>query len=303
MVDQLAIEYVDRPVVFLEYSLYGGFNTRYSRWWAAYGGGVAYVPLVMVDSGNQISNGYVNFYNVYKGMVETSLSRPPQAELEASVWRDGSKVGFYVFVKNLTNVTLNYSTNGAAIHGIIYEDIHEGVTNRYVRSAVEAEITSLAPGNSDTFIFETSDITVVNGNNIHAIVLVDFRPSGATGKYDMLQAAKADFIYSPFDVLPSPVSFAIDQDNPQDQSRALKVLSANFVHWSATNSIPWVTITPESGPIDTQPIVSVTAAMLSTGMQEGTITFTTGDSLFSKDITVKAYFGHVTHTYMPILKR
>jgi hypothetical protein len=82
----LAKDYWYQPVVFLEYDMNGDFPTRSSRWQAAYGGGFTGTPWIMVDSGNQISHGWVDFYTVYKGMVDVSLPRPPQAAMLVSTW-------------------------------------------------------------------------------------------------------------------------------------------------------------------------------------------------------------------------
>jgi hypothetical protein len=53
---------------------------RLGRWFAAWNQpGDIYLPLAMVDSGNQISNGSVEFATVYGDMVDTALSRPAAA--------------------------------------------------------------------------------------------------------------------------------------------------------------------------------------------------------------------------------
>ena len=303
MVDQLAQEYDGQPVVFLEYDVDEGFYSRSSRWWAAFSGGQAILPLVMVDSGNHISNGYVDFYNVYKAMVDASLIRLPQAEIEAYAWRNGNKVAFYVQVKNLTDVTLSSSSNSATVHGIVYEDIHVGVTDRYVRSAISTNIPSLAPNNTATFILGTSDLDGVNWENLHYIVLVDYIPPESLGAYDMLEAVRADSIPLPFDVQPNPLSFFIDPEDPPNPSGLLNIHGANFLYWSAIENTPWLTISPTNGSIETPPIVTIDTAMLSPGVQQGVITFTTDDSYFTQDVTVRAYYGPVKHAYLPLINR
>jgi hypothetical protein len=61
----LAQDYAGRPVVFLEHPVDSAPPSRYGRWWAAYSsGGTVGLPLIMLDSGNQISNGWLDFYNV-----------------------------------------------------------------------------------------------------------------------------------------------------------------------------------------------------------------------------------------------
>lgn len=81
MVTSLIAEYelAGTPVVFIEQVVDNPIDSsRRSVWWPAYsaGGSVA-LPLIMVDSGEQISNGYLDFEAVYKYMLETALSRAP----------------------------------------------------------------------------------------------------------------------------------------------------------------------------------------------------------------------------------
>lgn len=190
MVDQLAREYAVQPVVFLEQDLDHLLGDRYGRWWKAYGGGGSVtLPLVMVDSGNQISNGRVDFYSTYKAMVDAALARPPQAEIEFSSQRSGDTLDFNIQLTNLSGVTLSYSSNWATVHAIVYEDAHVGVTDRIVRAAVFTRISpALAHGETRTFTLRT-ELSGVDWNKIHPIVLVDYRPGGSSGAYDMLQAA------------------------------------------------------------------------------------------------------------------
>jgi hypothetical protein len=298
----LAKDYLGHPVVFLEYDVNADFSSRSSRWWAAYGGNYATYPFVMVDSGNQISNGPVDFYNVYKGMVDASLDRSPQAAIEAYTWRDGDRVGFYVQLKNLADVTLSLS-NSAAIHGIVYEDINVGVTNRYVRAAATTSITSLEPGASAIFTFDTAELSGVNWDKLQYVVLVDYIPTGSSGVYDMLQATQAVIVSTPFNVQPNPVWFLIDPLDPPNPTAFLSIQGANIANWSAVESIPWVTITPANGSISTHPVVSIDTALLSQGVQQGIIAFTTDDGYFSKDLTVNVYFGPLDHLYLPFVYR
>ena len=196
MVDQLAHDYGAQPVVFLEQHVDQTVGNRYGRWWAAYGaGGSVYLPLVMADSGHQISNGSVSFYNVYKGMVDAELARASQANIVASCWRVGNRVRVSGQMTNLSGVTLSSSLNGATIHAIVYEDAHVGVTDRYVRAAPwTAIVSALTSGSAMTFTLETTDLTGVNWEKLHTIVLADYRPGGSSGAYDMLQAARATWV-------------------------------------------------------------------------------------------------------------
>lgn len=302
MVDQLAQEYAGQSVVFLEYDVDAGYSPRYSLWWAAFRGSQAILPLVMVDSGNQISYGHVDYHSVYKTMVDASLIRPPEAEMQAFAWRDGNKVNFYVQLQNLTDITLSPS-NWATIHGIVYEDIRVGVTDRYVRTTVSTIITNLTPKASAQYRFETADLNGVNWDNLHYIVLVDYKPPESPGAFDMLKAVTAVSLPAPFYIKPNPHTFLIDPAKPTTPSAILDIKGVNFLSWSATENISWLAISPTNGDINTKPIITVDTALLSPGMQQGVITFTTTDTYFSENVTVGAYYGQVKYLYLPSVKR
>jgi hypothetical protein len=192
VVDQLAAEYASRPVVFLEYYVFGDFPFREDRFWAAHGSGSASFPLVIVDSGNQVVDGPVDYHTVYSQMVDAAMARPAKATIQATQQRIGNRVQFTVQVQNQSGVILSSDSNSATVHAIVYEDAHVGVTNRYVRAAVASTITSpLASGATASFTLETADLTVIDWNKLHYIALADYRPAGLSGPYDMLQAAWA----------------------------------------------------------------------------------------------------------------
>jgi hypothetical protein len=192
VVDQLAEEYAGRPVVFLEYIYSAAPQSRLGRFWSAYGGGSAYFPMVIVDSGDQVSSGPVNYRKVYKGMVDASLARPARADLQAHWHRSGDRVNFTVQMTNLSGVTLSSYTNEAALHAIVYEDAHAGVTDRMVRTVAYTSIDqALAPGSTATYTLETPALSGVVWEKLHFLVLADFRPSDYLAPYDMLQAAIA----------------------------------------------------------------------------------------------------------------
>jgi hypothetical protein len=184
VVDDLADEYADQPVVFLEHDVDDPQGDRISRFWAAYGPGSVTLPLIMVDSGEEISYGYVAFASTYRAMVNRALARPAQARLVVDRQRLGNSYSFEVQVTNLSDTTLS-SSNEASVHVIVYEDTHVADTDRFVRAATSVGITSLAPDETKTYNL-TIALQDVNWSKLHSVVLVDYRPGGA---YDMLQAA------------------------------------------------------------------------------------------------------------------
>jgi hypothetical protein len=258
--------------------------------------------MVMVDSGNQISNGYESFYSVYQTMVDNSLARPAGADIQATWWRNGNQVELYVQVQNLSSATLS-GANSAAVHAIVYEDAHVQLTGRFARAAVKTDITSLAPDATATFQLETPELSDVNWDNLHYLVLVDYRPGGSTGAYDMLQAAVALPIGAPFAAQPDTLTFLVDPSDASVPSWQVNLTGAEFISWEAISGAPWLTVTPSSGPLTTQPAVSVSKSGLTNGWQQGTITFTTADGFYNDQVIVDAYLGPVERVYLPTIVR
>lgn len=234
-------------------------------------------------------------------MVDAELARPPQAEIQAYWWRNGNKVQFSVQVKNLSGVDLSI-TNHATVQAIVYEDAHVQLTNRFGRAVVSKNIT-LANQATGTYTLETTDLLNVNWDNLHFIALVDYRPGGEVGAYDMLQAAIALPIASPFNVLPESISFMVDPADVSVPPVSLNFLGDSSLSWTATPNPTWITITPASGSMSTKPQVSVNKGSLVNGMQQGKITFTTTNGLYTDEVTVKAYYGQVKKVFLPSISK
>lgn len=258
----------------------------------------------MVDSGNQITHGYEDFYNVYKAMVDIALARPAQADITATWQRVGDKVRFDVRLTNLSLVTLSSSSNSATVHAIVYEDAHVADTDRFVRATVSTDITSsLAPGATASFVLETADLSGVNWDKLHFIVLADYRPGGASGAYDMLQAAVA---LPPLTVQPDKITFMVDPADPLGQSASVTLQGPESENWMATTYTSWLTVTPSSGSMATHPTISVITNTISAGWQQGYITFTVaggGGLPLADQVLVNAYYGSVKRVYLPVVLR
>lgn len=305
--DQLADEYSNKPVVFLEHDVDNAAALRYNRWWNAYTGtGPMTLPLVMVDSGQQISNGYVNFYNVYKSMVETEMNRPAEADVEAYAWREADKVKFSISVTNQSNETLDYYSNGATVHALVYEDSDDGVTSRIVRGdAYEYIFTGVTPGSSATYTLETNELIGVDWEKLHYMALVDYRPGGDTGPFDILQAAEAQEIS--FSIYPNPLVFMVDLNDPSTITTIMTLAGHDSLDWSVSESIDWLTISPSSGSFPASPLVSIEKSKLTLGWQpEETLIFnisSDGGLHFEENVEVKAFYGSVKKAYLPLLTR
>jgi hypothetical protein len=304
-VDKLANDYAGQPVVFLEQDVDNPLGNRYNRWWAAYGGGGSVtLPLVMVESGHQISSGHVDFYNTYKAMVDVELARPALVEIVAHSQRSGDTLQFDIQLKNLSGVPLSTFSNGATVHAIVYEDAHVGLTDRIVRAAVSTGIyPELAHGATMTFTLETG-LSGVNWDKIHPLVLADYRPGGTSGAYDMLQAAFA--LTQTFSVQPDSLTFMIAPTDSSSPAASIRFEGPSSSSWTAVTETPWLTVTPTSGAITIQPTVSVMTSALSSGWQQGQITFTASSGSgpqLSEPVSVSAYYGPVERLYLPVVIR
>lgn len=170
-VDQLAADFAGQPVLFLEQNVDNTVGNRYGRWWDAFGGNSATLPMAMVSSGNQIADGTVAFPNVttmkyylaYRAMVEAQLMRPPLAAIEIYEHRVGDHLQATVFVTNLSSQVLSAYDNGAMVEVLVYEENHILLTDRFVRTAVSQFINDpLGPGETAAYILETNDLTGVD---------------------------------------------------------------------------------------------------------------------------------------------
>jgi hypothetical protein len=190
-VKRLADDYANKPAVFLEDSVDSPVDTfHYSAWWAAFGsGGSAYLPLILLGSGNQHSSGPVDFYNVYRGMVDTEIARPPGAEIGGTWRRLGDGVHASVTITNRSGVPLS-AANAAQVSVIAYETGSVGMTGRLVRGFGKVSISSpLADGASATYEMDVAALpTAVEWNNVHVVALVDYKPNGLA-RWDNLQTA------------------------------------------------------------------------------------------------------------------
>ncbi len=286
--------------MFLEHDVDNAPPTRYGRFWAAYAGGSASLPLVMVDSGNRTSTGYLDFYNVYKGMVDAELARPAQADVRAYYSRMGNKVHFLICVTNLSGDSLG-AANSASVHAMVYEDAKVHSTSRYVRAAVAQDIASLASGATASFDLETPDLVGVDWDRLHYVAAVDYRPGSGGGAYDMLQAAVALPIGASLSVRPDALTFEVGADDVSAPAAAVTVDALSPMQWSASSSAAWLRVVPENGTTPTQSVVSVLNDGLELGFQQGTVTFASADGLYSDQLTVNVYYGGSVKTYLPLI--
>jgi hypothetical protein len=281
-------------VVFVAQDVDFPMGKRISRWWAAYNSTApAYLPLVMVDSGHRISSGSQNdFKATYRKLVDAELARPPLAEIEAYTRRVGSRMRVYARLRNAAGTALSASGNDAALHALVWEDAHVGVTNRTVRAAPWTGVSpEVASGGEFTATLETPNLPSVNWSALHTAVVADYLP-GSGPAYDMLQGALAEPAALAAD--PQTVTVALDANTLEDRAVPVRLLGPYVLSWTAVADVPWIAVTPDSGSISVQPTVEVRSGMLSRGWQQGVVTFSASSEdgmSFSQTIAVSAFSG------------
>lgn len=208
MVEQLKTEYRGQPVIFIEDNVDFPVGARLTYFWAAQGGGTVFLPMTIVDSGHQHTSGYINDttqHQVYSDMIDAELARAPQAMFDLLTGvRSGSQLYFNGRVTNLMVASLPAT---ARVHVLVYEQhtaaASEHLTTHILRAHVWQTTGVALPTNSSvTFAVNTAVLTnIVDWSKVHAVALVDYRPGGASGPYDMLQAANIypiNSLYLPF---------------------------------------------------------------------------------------------------------
>jgi hypothetical protein len=302
-INQLANDYADLPVVFLEEDIDNPPPVRYSRWWDAYSGNSAALPLIMVNSGHQISNGPLDYVTAYKAMVDSELRRPAGARIEAYFRRVGDHVRVYGSLTNLSSAALSYA-NSASIGAIVYENARIHLTDRFARTTAQLYLSSpLLPGAMVTFTLDTPNLSGVDWNRLHTVVFADYRPAGSAA-FDMLQAAYAAPIT--MTVQPNPLVLMVDSSLNIDMSLPLTMRGPYNLDWTATEDISWLGLSTASGSIMAPPTITTISGALTPGWQTGEIEFSASSSdglALTQILPVRAYYGPVRRASLPIVMR
>ncbi len=264
----------------LEYDYDQFPSGRVDRWWAARsGGGTVYLPLVMVGSGFRITSGPVDYYSVYRTMLNAELARPPDARVEAWSRRQGNALKVYVRVENRGVASLT-TANNAAVWLLVWEDVRRGLTDTWVRAvAVTPLVATLNPGASTTALLTTPALSGVDWDHLRSLALLEHRPGG-TGRYDMLQAAVA-----------APASLAVSPERleltPLVPSSTVTIQGPHVLSWSATTDAPWLAVEPTSGTLPATLTVSLTGNQPPSGTAADVHVTASGDGMsFSASFVV-----------------
>jgi hypothetical protein len=269
VVKRLASEYAGRPVVFLEYFANASVGDRQSRFDAAWGPNGYAVPMVMLSSGHSVTQGTQDFYTKYKAMIEAELPRPAVVELEAWQQQVGTVMRVWASLRNTAAFHLD-AGNQATVWAIMWDQGTTGVTGMYVRAAKKVAVSpGIPPVGQAGFTFDLAMPTGIDPSKLRTIALAEYRPAGASGPFDMLQAVRP--LSPSLTLSPSSLQLSLPQGTGMAEVR---LAGPPGLEWSAVSHVPWLEVTPSQGPLATPARVRVLLAPLQEGAQQGSITFT-----------------------------
>ncbi|HPW56073.1 MAG: BACON domain-containing protein [Thermoanaerobaculaceae bacterium] len=280
-VRMLQTEMAGRAVL-LEYAYDSFPYGRVERWWAAYSGSpYVYLPLVMVGSGLVVDQGPVDYYNRYKAMLDAELARPPQALVRAWSHRQGNSLQVFARATNLASIPLT-TDHAAGFWVVVWEDNPVGLTTTWVRATAASLLNAtLPPGATAVATVNVPPLGAVDWGRLRTLVLLEHRPAGAPGRYDMLEAT----IAVPVGLEVSPSALALGQASPE---AVVTLDGPHLLSWTATPDVPWLRAQPGSGSLPSTCTVSLDGTP-PTG-QTGLVHFaaTGGGMTFNAAVTVTA---------------
>lgn len=174
-------------MLFIEQDVDAPLGGRLDRWLAANDNpGTIYLPLVMTDSGHDISNGDESFATVYGNMIDRSLDRPATAGMAVTSSRSGSILHLEVQLDNRSGATLS-AANDATLTALVWQEPVDPEAIPVVATARTAPIPSLVDGSSAKIVLEAS-VSALDPDRTRWVVIADYQPNGTFEAYDTLQA-------------------------------------------------------------------------------------------------------------------
>lgn len=259
----------------------------------------------MIDSAHEFETGADSTtYGIYKAMIGRSLVRTPTAAITATYARTDNVVTIKATVTNLSTITLSVQ-NKAAVQAIIYEDYRASKTAQAGRGSAKTDISYLRPGHSETFMITVNLSNVVNYDELHYIVLVDYKTTGTktNGVYDQLQAviAQPGDVTPPvaFNVSPSSFTYAIKTGDATMPSDVINITGDPGQSWSASADHDFVLISPIEGTVPGTINLSIDKSKLVLGSQTALILLTDGAGLYERAVQVTVTFSYSTFNVTP----
>ncbi|MHB0876474.1 MAG: BACON domain-containing protein [Anaerolineae bacterium] len=323
---QLAQQYAaaGSPVTFVEQSRGQLTDPRQARFRAAYTGDPSAIglPWTITDSGAQVANGQVGgdtvpeYVSEYKRLVDAELARAARADVQAYSRRVGDDMRVYLQVTNLAT-TLS-AANDATVWALVYEDVDvvagANLTGRYVRGVASQPLTSvLVTGATASFTLDVTPTAnrplssptwqdAVDWSKLHALAFVDYRPGGATGSYDMVQAGVA--APGGMTLGSDNVHFIIDSRGETTWRSNLPLSGPSQLVWTASADQLWLTVTPATFSLPAQVQVGVDLTGMPEGDYEGHLTFasTAADGApLLRAMTVAGSYVEAYSVFVPVV--
>ncbi len=313
MIDQLAEEYSNQPVVVVDYHFSIDtpplFDPPQARWNViqASEAGLG-LTWVVVDSGRLHHRGAETTpeaYETYTAMIDDALARPATAEINAFWWLDGSSVKVSATVKNNSAVTLT-TGNNAGVYAIVKENGVKYETHTTYQpgiAAAKTAISSLAPGETDTFEIEVPDVDPTDWSKVEIIVLVDYQT--APGEhYDQLQAAIAT---KALDVHPDYHLFFLDDGVTSVPGFTSVVLGNQGLAWTASSNQTWLSLNPSSGIVGDAIVMTTDGTALEAGWNSAVVTITDSSETYTTNVIVEIYAAspgeEINRVFLPVITR
>lgn len=313
MIDQLAEEYSNQPVVVVDYHFSIDvpplFNPPQARWEVIQateeGLGLTWT---VVDSGRLYHRGaetYEQAYTAYTTMINDALAQPATAEIYAFWWLDGNTVKITATVTNNSMITLS-TENNAGVYGIVKENgvrYETHTTSQPGLNAAKTPISNLAPGETDTFEIEVPDINPTDWDKVEVIVLVDYQ-TAPEAHYEQLQAAIAtQALYTQ----PNFFAWFLDEGETTVPEFTSAVLGNAGLNWTASSDQTWLALDQPSGVVGDSLGMTTAGGDLLPGWNTAVVTISDNSATYSTDVTVSIYKASpgevINRIYLPVVTR
>jgi hypothetical protein len=269
VVQRLASEMSGPQVVFLAYK-WADADDREVRISAAHPDDADF-PIVLVSSGHKVSTGLRAPYVTYRTMIESDLTRPATGELHAWWWRDDTDVVVWATLRNTGTVPLSRWANLATFNAMVYEPIYEFPFQDPVRGMGAVALPSpVEPGATAQLQTRVVAPAVADWTRAAVVALVDYRPAGTTGPYDVVQAARA--LPAGLAVLPTEIVFVAVPGDSAPLERTFSLSGPSVLTWTATADAPWLEIDPADGALPATAVVRVHPDQLPSASAAATVT-------------------------------
>lgn len=316
MIDQLAQEYANQPVVVLDYhfsiDIPALFEPPQARWDVIQASVPPGTPLgltwTVVDSGRLYHRGastYDEAYNTYTAMINDALTQPATAEIHAFWWQDGSTVKVKATVTNNSTVTLS-TGNNAGVYGIVKETgvrYETHTTSQPGLNATKTAISSLAPGQTATFDIEVPDISPTDWDKIEVIVLVDYQ-TDTDAPYEQMQAAIANLA---LEAQPNFHTYFLEESESAVPDFTSIVMGNAGLDWLAASNQTWLMVSPPAGTVGDSVVFESDGNAILPGWNTALVTFTDSSGVYSYDVVVSIYKAAqgetVNRVFLPVVIR